>query len=233
MLFGAPGLLSLLIVACVAAPTSPRADISDPDVARQEFVESYSTPQQSPSIPGGSKTTIQGAYPTHEETSATSVEKRWWSVPEDHETQPEDRRPWPPGEDGSHTITYCFENQASYDSLHEILALALIKWEPAIQASALAFAPDSACNQVPCLCITSVVAEVTLRISLADPKQQVSALATVGYIDRIVENPYTNLPRSHITWPRAFGPDAALLMAHELGERLLSKSFRNHTLISA
>lgn len=58
--------------------------------------------------------------------------KRWSTVPEDHETQPEDVRAWPPGKDGSRTIHYCFENQASYDSLREILALALLKWAPGV-----------------------------------------------------------------------------------------------------
>lgn len=35
ILFGAPALLLLLIVACVAAPTAPRVDTSDPDVAKR------------------------------------------------------------------------------------------------------------------------------------------------------------------------------------------------------
>lgn len=150
--------------------------------------------------------------------------KQWSTVPEDHETQPQDVRAWPPGKDGSRTIHYCFEHQASYDSLHEILALALVKWVPAVHASALAFAPDPACSQGPCLCSTRGVAEVTLRISLADPKKQRTPLSTVGYKDRIVENPHPNMPRHYIMWPYTpalFNLDAALVMAHELGKRLL------------
>lgn len=37
MLFGAPALLLLLIVACVAAPTAPRVDSSDPEVAKRWY----------------------------------------------------------------------------------------------------------------------------------------------------------------------------------------------------
>jgi len=203
-----------------------QAGISDLDIER--VVELYTTESvESHSTPGGSKTVPQGSHSTPGKPPGKSVTKRWWSVPEEHETQPEDIRPWPPREDGSSTITYCFENKASYDSLHELLALALAKWEPATQASALTFAPDSACTQGPCLCSTLGVAEVTLRISLADPKHQQSPLSVVGYIDRIVEKPYPNMPRHYIMWPytpRSFGPDAALAMAHELGKRLGGKT---------
>lgn len=209
-----------------------KAGISNLDI--QRVVQLYpvrSTGSQP--TPGGSETMPQGSHPTPGELPQKPVEKRWWSVSEEHETKPEDIRPWPPGEDGSRTITYCFENQASYDSLHEILALALVKWEPAIQASALAFAPDSACTHGPCLCSTHGVAEVTLRISLADPQQQPEPLSSIGYIDRIVEKPFPNLPRHYIMWPYtpyAFGPTAGLVMAHELGERLPSNSLDNHAL---
>ena len=210
-------------------PDPEQAGISDLDIER--VVELYttgpaeppSTPQDLPSTPGASETMPQGSHPTPGVPSKKPVEKRWRSIPEEHETQPEDIRPWPPGEDGSRTIAYCFENQASYDSLHEILALALVKWEPAVQASALAFAPDSACTSGPCLCSTHGVAEVTLRISLADPKKQQQPLSTMGYTDRIVKNPYPNMPRNFIMWPytpHSFGPNAVLVMAHELGERL-------------
>ena len=175
----------------------------------------------------------QGPHLTSGEPPKKPASKRWWSIPEEHETQPEDIRPWPPGEDGSRIITYCFENQASYDSLHEILALALVKWEPAVRASALAFAPDSACTSGPCLCSAHGVAEVTLRISLVDPKKQQQPLSTMGYTDRIVENPYPNMPRNFIMWPYTphfFGPNAVLVMAHELGERPPWKRLDNHAL---
>ena len=206
-------------------PDDEKAGISEGDIQRvvdlypKESVDSHSAPGESPPGPA--------------DPPGKPVEKRWWSIPEEHETQPEDIRPWPPGEDGSRTISYCFENQASYDSLHDVLALALVKWEPAIQASALAFAPDLACANGPCLCSTHGVPEVTLRISLADPQKQQHPLSSVGYIDRIIEKPWPNLPRHYIMWPYtpySFGPSAVLVMAHELGERIPCNSLDNHAL---
>ena len=193
-------------------PDPDRAGLSRGDIERvvRLYPKQRAAPQQGPAGRSGNR-----------------AAKRWSTVPEDHETQPQDVRAWPPGEDGSRTIHYCFENQASYDSLHEILALALLKWAPAVQVSALAFAPDAACSQGPCLCSTQGVAEVTLRISLADPKKQQAALTTVGYKDPIVENPHPNMPRHYIMWPYSpafFRLDAALNMAHELGKSLLRKA---------
>lgn len=154
--------------------------------------------------------------------AANRTTKRWYSVPLDVEAQPQDIRAWPPRADGTRTINYCFENQDSYNSLHELLGLALMKWAPAIHASALAFAPDEACTQGrPCLCSTPEVAEVTLRISLANPSRRRKPLSTIGYKDRIIQNPRPSVPRHYILWPYTpgyFGLNAPLIFAHELGK---------------
>jgi hypothetical protein len=157
--------------------------------------------------------------------AANRTTKRWYSVPLDVDAQPQDIRAWPPCADGTRTITYCFENQDSYDSLHELLGLAFMKWAPAIHASALAFAPDEACTQGrPCLCSIPEVAEVTLRISLVNPSRRRKPLSTIGYKDRIIQNPRPSVPRHYILWPYTpgyFGLNAPLIFAHELGKQFL------------
>lgn len=157
-----------------------------------------------------------------------SAARRWWSVPEEHETQPEDNRPWPPGDDGLRTITYCFENQRSYDFLWTTFVEALVKWEPAIQVSALAFAYDPACTEQLCLCSAPGIAEATLHIILGEAEQ--AAYGTLGYTDRIVEKSAPNMPRHYLQCSHApgliWGTSATVIMAHELGKRLKTRTSR-------
>lgn len=201
MLFRALALFLLLIVACVAAPTAPRVDTPDPEVVRQAFAKLHSTPG---------------------EPSGKSILKRWWSVPGEHETQPEDIRPWPPGEDGSRTITDCFEDQKSYGFLWTTSVEALVKWEPAMQVSTLAFAYDPACTRQPCLCSAPGVAEATLHIILGEAEQ--GAYGTFGCTDRIVENSEPNMPRHYPQCSHApsliWGTSATVIMGQELSKRL-------------
>jgi len=150
-----------------------------------------------------------------------SVSKRWWSVAEEHETQPGDIRVWPPGEDGSRTITYCFENRGAYNFLSNTFAEALAKWQPAVDVSALVFAPDSACKQLACLCTEDGVAEVTLHVML-DEDLNSPAVGSLGYIDRIAKKSDPNKPRHYLSFPNGGvfgGMSAATAMAHELGKR--------------
>lgn len=213
-----------------------QAGISDLDIERvvelytTESVESHSTPQESPSTPGGSNTVPQGSHSTPGKPPGKSVTKRWWSVPEEHETQPEDFRPWPPVEDGLRTISYCFENQRSYDVLWTTFVEALVKWDPAMQVSALAFAFDPACTQQPCLCSAPGVAEATLHIILGEAEQ--GACGTFGYRDRIVEKSDSNMPRHYLQSSHApgliRGTSATVIMAHELGKRLKTRTSREH-----
>jgi len=67
--------------------------------------------------------------------STPRVTKRWWTVPLDQETRPEDVRVWPPCADGTRTVTFCFENVDTYHTVIGILALALAKWAPAMRLS--------------------------------------------------------------------------------------------------
>lgn len=151
----------------------------------------------------------------------TTIAKRWWSVPEDHETRPEDIRAWPPGEDGSRTMSYCFENRRSFNFLGTTFAEALAKWKPAVDVSSLVFAPDPACKELACLCTATDVAEVTLHIILAADGEK-AAFGTLGYRDRIVEKSDLDKPRHYLMWPadtgQIWGTSTAVVMAHELGK---------------
>lgn len=152
-------------------------------------------------------------------TSDPEIARRWYSIPDEHEAPPGNHRPWPVGDDGSRTITYCFENVQSYHALANIFALGLAKWEPATRVSALKFAPDPACQQEPCLCDEPDVAEGTLNIGLQDGNGP--AKGTVGYN---VHGDSRGEAPNRLTWPtddpEFFGPLAPLLMAHELGKHL-------------
>ena len=180
MLFSALVFFLTLITACVAAPTSPRVNTSDPELTR-----------------------------------------RWFSIPEEHEVAPGYWRPWPLGQDGSRTITYCFENIDSYQGLHQIFDLGLAKWEPAMRVSALKSAPDPACQQEPCLCDEPDVGEGTLHIELTSGDRD--AATSLGYRGpdfNIGPNEHRNYLRWPTNDPEFFGPLSPLLMAHEIGGSL-------------
>jgi hypothetical protein len=163
------------IVASLAAPTSPRANGSDPQVG-----------------------------------------ERWFGVREDFEIRPQDARAWPACADGSRTVPYCFGDVDTYQELSEVFAMGLAIWAPAMRVSSLAFAPDPACVQEPCLCSEPGVGEETLHIML-DPGR-VAAASSLGY-DPLFRDP--NQPTHRLLWPanRAFTSHSAapVLMAHELG----------------
>jgi hypothetical protein len=152
--------------------------------------------------------------------SDTQVAKGWFSVPDSQHSVPEENRPWPPrgSMEGLHAITYCFENDAAYRIIGDLLPDALDKWEPALKVSSLAIVPDPACTggaQSPCLCSTSGVEEVTVRLRLGVH----GAHALIGYYDPF--QPFEpGKPRHYIEWPaiqRDTRARAVLELAHELG----------------
>jgi hypothetical protein len=137
--------------------------------------------------------------------SDVQVAKRWFTVPDSQHSMPDQLRSWPPrGDmDGQHTITYCFENDDAYRIMGDLFHDALGKWEPAIQVSSLAFAPDPACtgNQSPCMCSTDGVEEVTVRLMLGEGVVEGVAYATNGYRDPFLPRSDPNKPRHYIEWP--------------------------------
>ena len=224
--FAGPSTLDIASITALYPAPGPQQEPGAPPW-RRSGTGNATNPTQSCPTAGASGVPVR-SVPTKQPSGAPAANrttKRWYSVPLDMDAQPQDTRAWPPCADGTRTITYCFETQASYDSLNELLGLALIKWAPAMHTSALAFAPDSACTQGRlCLCSTPDVAEVTLRISLANPIQQRTPRSTIGYKDRIIQNPRPSVPRHYIMWPHLpgfFGLNAPLIFAHELGERPL------------
>ena len=129
-------------------------------------------------IPGVAVTTA-GPVPTKQTTGVrptSRATKRWYSVPLEQEAAPESQRPWPACDDGTSTISYCFEDAASHKILEELFVKALAKWAPAMHASSLVFAPDAVCTgdlHSRCLCNTPGMAKTTLHIMFTkdgDPK---------------------------------------------------------------
>lgn len=231
MLFRVPVVFLVLIVACMAAPTSPRVNSSDPEVARRW----YSLPEDRDIIPqgyrvwppsdDGSRTMPSEWHSTLGEPPQKAVTKRWWSVQQAYDAQSIDPQPWPPSDDGKHTVAYCFESQNVFAELGGIFTRALAKWAVAIQASSLEFTPDPECdrlNQSPCLCTTPGVADETLHIMQSQQGQPpFNAESTLGY-----RNPnfprQIGRPRHFVMWPanaNHFGTPShgGLAMAHELG----------------
>ena len=194
-----------------------RAGLSPMDIERvtklypKESADSHSTPAEPP---------------------GKSIAKRWWSVPDVQNVDPNQDQPWPASPDGSHTITFCFESQAVWGELGEFFTRALAKWAVAIQVSSLEFAPDPACDRSPCLCRTPGVADHTLHILQAVPGHPLlTARTSIGY-----KNPnlprQPGLPRHHLIWPAdtdSLGTqsESGLIMAHESGGTTRPKSSRN------
>jgi hypothetical protein len=147
------------------------------------------------------------------------VARRWYSIPEEQEILQGLTRPWPLGNDGLRTITYCFEDIHSYHQLSNIFELGLAKWEPATHVSALRFAPDPACQQEPFLCDEPHVADGSLHIGLAT--QGRAACASVGYSGPESPDVKVGQSRNRLLWPTDdpffYSHVAPLLMAHELG----------------
>jgi hypothetical protein len=153
--------------------------------------------------------------------SGSKSNKRWYSVPLDDETSPDNKRTWPACNDGTHTITYCFEDEAAHKDLNELFARALAKWAPAMHESSLDFAPDAACTgdlQSRCLCSTPGVAEITLHIVLTEHG---GAEASLGYREPSLPKLESSKPRHYIFFPADpdfYGAAAPVHMAHEIGE---------------
>lgn len=172
--------------------------------------------------PGGFTTAI-GPVPSEQPTEAPAANrstKRWYSVPLEQDAPTEAKHPWPTCNDGTRTINYCFEDEASHKELAELFARGLAKWAPAMHVSSLVFAPDAACTgdlHSRCLCSTPGVEENTLHIMLTEDG---SPQATVGYLPSSVAVA-SGRPRHHIAWPDdpdLFGAGAHLIMAHEIGK---------------
>jgi hypothetical protein len=178
-------LFLLLITACLAAPTLPRVNNAEPEVAR-----------------------------------------RWYSVPDDRGILSNGYRAWPPSDDGSRTIHYCFMDVHTYDTIGAMFELALAKWAPAIRVSSLKFAPDPACPEKPYLCTEPhVTAEKTLHIILRDVKEL--ALSSFGYKPPFVDLTHPSMPRHYLQWAThaaSMGPEGSLFMAHESGEYFAGQS---------
>ena len=164
-----------------------------------------------------------GSVPTVQPSGAPAANrstKRWYSVPLEQDAPAGVKRPWPGCNDGTRTINYCFEDEASHKELAELFAKGLAKWAPAMHVSSLVFAPDTACTSElhsRCLCRTPGIEEATLRIMLTEDG---SPQATAGYLPLSVAAA-PGRPRHHIAWPNdpdLFGAGAHLIMAHEIGK---------------
>lgn len=208
-------------------PDPDQAGISSLDIERD--VELY------PTHPIDSRSAPERSHSTNVELDSVPLTKRWWSVQEDHDAPPNAAQPWPPAADGSRTITYCFQNQRVFDELSPLFTRALDKWAVVARVSSLQFAPDAACRQVPCLCDTPHVADVSLRIMQAPQGQPLlhGAVSTLGY--RTHDLPQLGqMPRHFLLWsantdffrtPSLGG----LMIAHELGERTRPKPSKKVT----
>lgn len=208
-----------------------QAGISDQDIERvvelytAESADSHSTPQELPSTPEKSDSMPEGSGLIPEQSPWKAITKRWWSVQQDHDAHSNDPQPWPVSDDGSHTITYCFDTDAVFAQVGSIFTRALAKWAVAIHASSLQFLPDTVCDQqarVPCICRTPGMADETLRIIQAPQDQRLNyAESTLGF--RTHNFPIPNgRPRHFMMWPanaNFFGDPSrgGLVMAHELG----------------
>jgi hypothetical protein len=112
------------------------------------------------------------------------VAKRWFTVPDKQQKKKKHMvSVWPPvgTMEGPRRIPYCFEDDAAFKIIGDILPAALDKWAPAMKVSSLAFAPDPACtgeNESPCLCSTKGIKEVTVHLQLDDGA---TLSATWGY----------------------------------------------------
>ena len=151
---------------------------------------------------------------------AKRVTKRWHSIPFNQNVQPGQPKAWPSC-NGYTLIFYCFENQASSDTLGDLFEEALDKWRPATDVSSLLFATDPACEQLPCICTTPGVAEETVHIKLGLVGEPNWSASTLGYRGPSIPNALPHLPRHFIHWPAApvnFGDRDVVYMAQHLGE---------------
>lgn len=198
---------------------------STPTKLPSTLAKSPSTPTKSPSKPENPDPVPEGSQTTRGQLPGKAVTKRWWSVQENHDPHSIDPQPWPASDDGSHTITCCFETDAVFVKLGPLIIRALAKWAVALQASSLKFLPDPVCDQQardPCICSTPGMADETLRIMQAPKDQRLNyAESSLGF--RPPNFPIPNgRPQHFMIWPanaNFFGdpPRGGLVMAHELG----------------
>ena len=149
--------------------------------------------------------------------SDPEVVRRWYSLPEERGIVPQGHRVWPPSDDGSRTIRYCFEDVDSWNTLGPSFELGLAKWAPATRVSSLRFAPDPACSKTPCLCSDPHVAtDETVHVMLVDD-DHMTAESSLGYRPPFVDVLDPNKPRDYLQWSRdpSLHKPNALNMAHQ------------------
>jgi hypothetical protein len=152
------------------------------------------------------------------------VAKRWQSIPFDADARPGQSKAWPVSDCDFRThITYCYENQASQDTLSDLFAEGLAKWERAILQSSLVFSPDAACGtdiSNPCLCDMDGILDTSVHIILGDPRVTWPE-STIGYTAPSITQVYRDMPRYFIIWPAdagKFGARSPLFMAQQIGK---------------
>jgi hypothetical protein len=157
----------------------------------------------------------------------TQVAKRWFSLPTSQEPRSPSKFGLWPACDGVHVVTFCFENQNTYNLIGLAFLQAIALWTPAIVRSSLGFAPDPACIGAPGICLCSMgVDEVTLHVQLSPDD---TFRSSFGYLDPLVQRHDLHKPRHLISiasdekWSWEF---AVLMIAHHLGEMLRLMSFR-------
>jgi hypothetical protein len=153
----------------------------------------------------------------------TQVAKRWFSLPTPEEAlqmQPDVFRLWPKC-GGVSVVTYCFEDENTYNHLNLVFLEGVAKWTRAVTESSLGFAPDSACFGElgsPCLCSSAGVNEVTVHIRISLDHRFRS---TFGYLDPSVPKINANMPRHFLEVGVAAEYTLefmSLMIAHRLGE---------------
>lgn len=152
--------------------------------------------------------------------------KRWHSIPLESEARPEHARAWPAFACDSTTwITYCYEDQASYDALNGLFVSGLAKWAQALIRSSIVFAADPACginHLEPCLCSAYGISEVSVHI-IQGKHGETWPFSTLGFTNPSIARVYETMPRHFIQWPTnvgIFNDRGPLFMAQQIGEAL-------------
>jgi hypothetical protein len=157
----------------------------------------------------------------------TQVAKRWFSLPNSREalqTGWEINGLWPECGD-VHIVTYCFEDELTYNHLNLVFLEGVAKWTRAVTFSSLGFAPNPACFGElgsPCLCNSVGLDEVTVHIRMSPDH---TFRSTFGYLDPSVPRIHPNDPRHFLDIGVAEGYSLAhmsLMIAHRLGEMFRS-----------
>ncbi|EME79448.1 uncharacterized protein MYCFIDRAFT_79480 [Pseudocercospora fijiensis CIRAD86] len=114
-------------------------------------------------------------------TTSTLTKKRWYSVDhlrEDTQLLP---GPWPAVDDaGSTPIRFCFEDEASYKTLHDLIRDAVQLWAPASAVSTLTIEPDCGADEWHCICSKRTHWDVLAIVDVTDDEYGKTA-ATQGH----------------------------------------------------